>query len=175
PSTGIMALRGQNNVQGASDLGPAPHILPGYQPVANPDVRAKFEKAWGVPISPETGLKSVEMLDRACEGKFKGLFILGEDPAQTDPNVHEVRRALQSLEFLVVQDIFHTETTKYAHVILPGASFAEKDGTFTNGERRIQRVRKAIEPLSGMAEWQVISKLSNLMGYPMTYKHPSEI
>ncbi len=175
PSTGIMALRGQNNVQGASDLGPAPHILPGYQPIANPDVRAKFEKAWGVPVSPEAGLKSVEMLDKACEGKFKGLFILGEDPAQTDPNVHEVRRALQSLEFLVVQDLFHTETTKYAHVILPGASFAEKDGTFTNGERRIQRVRKAIEPLSGMAEWQVISKLSNLMGYPMTYRHPSEI
>ncbi len=175
PSTGIMALRGQNNVQGASDLGPAPNILPGYQSVTNPDVRAKFEKAWNVHIVPEIGLKSVEMLDKACQGEFKGLFILGEDPAQTDPNVHEVRRALKSLEFLVVQDIFHTETTRFADVILPGASFAEKDGTFTNGERRIQRVRKAIEPIAGMAEWQVISKLSCLMGYPMNYDHPSEI
>ena len=175
PSTGIMALRGQNNVQGASDLGPAPNILPGYQPVANADVRAKFENAWDVPISPVAGLKSMEMLDMACQGKFKGLYIMGEDPAQTDPNVHEVRRALKSLKFLVVQDIFHTETTKYADVILPGASFAEKDGTFTNGERRIQRVRKAIEPVAGLADWQIICKIANKMGYPMTYRHPSEI
>jgi formate dehydrogenase alpha subunit len=175
PSTGIMALRGQNNVQGASDLGPLPATLPGYQSVTNPALRAKFEKVWGVPIDPKVGLKSVEMLDRACLGKFKGLYILGEDPAQTDPNVHEVRKALSSLDFLVVQDIFHTETTKHAHVILPGASFAEKEGTFTNGERRVQRVRKAIEPLAGMAEWQVITKLANLMGYPMTYNHPSEV
>jgi formate dehydrogenase alpha subunit len=175
PSTGIMALRGQNNVQGASDLGPLPATLPGYQSVKDPSLRAKFEKAWGVPVSPDVGLKSVEMLEQACQGKFKGLFILGEDPAQTDPNVLEVRRALKSLEFLVVQDIFHTETTKHAHVILPGASFAEKDGTFTNGERRVQRVRKAIEPLAGMAEWQGICRLANLMGYPMKYNHPSEI
>jgi len=175
PSTGIMALRGQNNVQGASDLGPSPNLLPGYQSVTDPAIRAKFEKAWGVSISPKIGLKSVEMLDRACERKFKGLYILGEDPAQTDPNSHEVRRALRSLEFLVVHDIFHTETTKYAHVILPGASFAEKDGTFTNGERRIQRIRKAIEPIAGMAEWEVITRLANLMGYPMKYNHPSEI
>jgi formate dehydrogenase alpha subunit len=175
PSTGIMALRGQNNVQGASDLGPLPATLPGYQSVSNPAVRAKFEKAWKVPIDPLPGFKSVEMLDRACHGKFKGIFILGEDPAQTDPNVHEVRKALKSLEFLVVQDIFHTETTKFADVILPGASFAEKDGTFTNGERRVQRVRKAIEPLAGMAEWEVITKLANKMGYPMTYNDPSEI
>ncbi len=175
PSTGIMALRGQNNVQGASDLGPAPNILPGYQPVVNPDVREKFEKAWGVPISPKVGLKSVEMLDQACGRTFKGLYILGEDPAQTDPNSHEVRRALQSLDFLVVQDIFHTETTKYAHVILPGSSFAEKDGTFTNGERRVQRVRKAIRPLAGKADWQVICELATRMGYPMSYAHPSEV
>jgi formate dehydrogenase alpha subunit len=175
PSTGIMALRGQNNVQGASDLGPAPNILPGYQPVANADVRAKFEKAWDVPISPVAGLKSVEMLDKACQGKFKGLYIMGEDPAQTDPNSHEVRRALKSLKFLVVQDIFHTETTQYADVILPGASFAEKDGTFTNGERRVQRVRKAIEPIAGLADWQIICKVANKMGYPMKYNHPSEI
>ncbi len=175
PSTGIMALRGQNNVQGASDLGPLPATLPGYQSVTDPAHRAKFEKVWGVPVDPKVGLKSVEMLDRACLGKFKGLYILGEDPAQTDPNVHEVRKALRSLDFLVVHDIFHTETTKHAHVILPGASFAEKEGTFTNGERRVQRVRKAIEPLAGMAEWQVITKLANLMGYPMTYNHPSDV
>ena len=175
PSTGIMALRGQNNVQGASDLGPLPATFPGYQSITNPEVREKFEKAWGVAMSPEIGLKSVEMLDKACEGKFKGIFILGEDPAQTDPNVHEVRRALSSLEFLVVQDIFHTETTKHAHVILPGASFAEKDGTFTNGERRVQRIRKAIEPMAGKAEWQVICEIAAKMGYPMSYNHPSEI
>jgi formate dehydrogenase major subunit/formate dehydrogenase alpha subunit len=143
--------------------------------VSDPAVRKKFQKAWKVPIDPLPGLKSVEMLDRACHGKFKGIFILGEDPAHTDPNVHEVRRALKGLDFLVVQDIFHTETTKYADVILPGASFAEKDGTFTNGERRVQRVRKAIEPVSGLAEWEVICKLANRMGYPMTYNHPSEI
>lgn len=175
PSTGIMALRGQNNVQGASDLGPSPNVLPGYQSVKDPAVREKFEKAWGVPISSEVGLKSVEMLDEACQGKFKALFILGEDPAQTDPNAHEVRKALEALDFLVVQDIFHTETTKYADVILPGASFAEKDGTFTNGERRVQRVRKAIGPLAGKAEWQVICELASKMGYPMSYKDPSEI
>jgi formate dehydrogenase major subunit/formate dehydrogenase alpha subunit len=175
PSTGIMALRGQNNVQGASDLGPLPATLPGYQSVTSPEARAKFEKVWNVKISPKPGLKSVEMLDECKRGNFKGLFILGEDPAQTDPDIHHVRKALESVEFLVVQDIFHTETTRFAHVILPGASFAEKDGTFTNGERRVQRVRKAIEPLAGMAEWQVICKISTLMGYQMNYNHPSEI
>jgi formate dehydrogenase alpha subunit len=175
PSTGIMALRGQNNVQGATDMGPMPATFPGYQPVTNEEVRTKFEKAWGVKLSPEIGLKSCEMLDKAAHGDFKGLFILGEDQAQTDADVYHVRKALSSLEFLVVQDIFHTETTQFAHVILPGASFAEKDGTFTNGERRIQRIRKAIEPLSGMAEWQVICELSARMGYPMKYRHPSEI
>jgi len=175
PSTGIMALRGQNNVQGASDLGPLPATLPGYQPVSSEKVREKFEKAWNVKISPKPGLKSIEMLDECKRGNFKGLFILGEDPAQTDPDLHHVRSALEAVEFLVVQDIFPTETTQFAHVILPGASFAEKNGTFTNGERRVQRVRKAIEPIAGMAEWQVISKLSTLMGYPMTYQHPSEI
>jgi formate dehydrogenase alpha subunit len=175
PSTGIMALRGQNNVQGASDLGPLPATLPGYQSVTNPELRAKFEKAWGVKIKDKPGLKSVEMLDECKRGNFKGLFILGEDPAQTDPDLNHVWKALESVEFLVVQDIFHTETTRFAHVILPGASFAEKDGTFTNGERRVQRVRKAIEPIAGMADWQVLCKLSTLMGYPMNYNHPSEI
>ncbi len=175
PSTGIMALRGQNNVQGASDLGPLPATLPGYQPVTDPKVREKFEKAWNVKISPKPGLKSVEMLDECKRGNFKGLFILGEDPAHTDPDLNHVWSALESVEFLVVQDIFPTETTRFAHVILPGASFAEKDGTFTNGERRVQRVRRAIEPLAGMADWQVISRLSTRMGYPMHYNRPSEI
>ena len=175
PATGIMALRGQNNVQGASDLGPLPATLPGYQAVTDPKCREKFQKAWGVTIKDKPGLKSVEMLDECVKGNFKGIFILGEDPAQTDPDIHHVRKALESVDFLVVQDIFPTETTKYADVILPGASFAEKDGTFTNGERRVQRIRKAIEPLAGMAEWEVISKISTLMGYPMPYTHPSEI
>jgi formate dehydrogenase alpha subunit len=175
PSTGIMALRGQNNVQGASDLGPLPATLPGYQPVTDANVREKFERAWNVRISPKPGLKSIEMLDECRRGNFKGLFILGEDPAQTDPDLNHVRAALESVEFLVVQDIFPTETTQYAHVVLPGASFAEKNGTFTNGERRVQRVRKAIEPLAGMAEWEVISRISTLMGYPMDYTHPSDI
>jgi len=175
PSTGIMALRGQNNVQGASDLGPLPATFPGYQSVTDKKVREKFEKAWGVPMSDKPGLKSVEMLDECKRGKFKGLFILGEDPAQTDPDLNHVNRALESVEFLVVQDIFHTETTKHADVILPGASFAEKNGTFTNGERRVQRVRKAIEPLAGKAEWQVISELATKMGYKQSYDSPSDI
>ncbi len=175
PATGIMALRGQNNVQGASDMGPLPATFTGYQSVTDPNVREKFEKSWGVKLPAKPGLKSVEMLDEAKDGAFKGLFILGEDPAQTDPDLRHVREALGSLEFLVVQDIFPTETTRFAHVILPGASFAEKDGTFTNGERRVQRIRKAIEPLSGMAEWQVLCELSSRMGHKMKYDHPSEI
>ncbi len=174
-ATGIMALRGQNNVQGASDLGPLPATLPGYQSVTDPKCREKFQKAWGVTIKDKPGLKSVEMLDECVKGKFKGIFILGEDPAHTDPDLVHVRKALAGVEFLVVQDIFPTETTKYAHVILPGASFAEKDGTFTNGERRVQRIRKAVEPVAGLADWEVICKVSTLMGYPMPYTHPSEI
>lgn len=175
PSTGIMALRGQNNVQGASDLGPLPATLPGYQPVTDAACREKFEKAWSVPIKAKPGLKSVEMLDESAKGNFKALYILGEDPAQTDPHVEHVRRALSALDFLVVQDIFPTETTRLADVVLPGASFAEKDGTFTNGERRVQRIRKAVEPVAGLADWQVICKISTLMGYPMEYANPSAI
>jgi formate dehydrogenase major subunit/formate dehydrogenase alpha subunit len=175
PSTGIMALRGQNNVQGASDLGPLPATLPGYQSVLDQKVRDKFKKAWGVPILDKPGLKSVEMLDECKAGKFKAIYILGEDPGQTDPDLNHVHAALDAVDFLVVQDIFHTETTKHADVILPGASFAEKDGTFTNGERRVQRVRKAIEPLAGKADWQVISELATRMGYEQHYNHPSEI
>lgn len=175
PSTGIMALRGQNNVQGASDMGPMPAIFSGYQSVSDPKLREKFENYWNVKLPTTAGLKSVEMLDEAVKGKFKGVFIVGEDPAQTDPDIHHVRKALSSMEFVVSIDIFHTETTRFAHVILPGASFAEKDGTFTNGERRVQRIRKAIEPLGGKAEWQIITELATRMGYPMNYIHPSQI
>lgn len=175
PSTGIMALRGQNNVQGATDLGPLPATLPGYQAVMDEKVREKFGKAWNVTIKKEPGLKSIEMLDECVKGTFKAIFILGEDPAQTDPDLHHVRKALEAVDFLVVQELFHTETTRFADVILPGASFAEKDGTFTNGERRIQRVRKAIEPLAGMAEWEAICEISTRMGYPMSYDSPADI
>jgi len=115
------------------------------------------------------------MFDEAVKGNLKGMFIVGVDNAQTDPNVYHIQKAMSSLEFLVMQDIFHTESTRFAHVILPGASFAEKDGTFTNGERRVQRIRKAIEPLAGKAEWEVVCELSTRMGYPMKYNHPSEI
>ncbi len=174
-STGVNTLRGQNNVQGASDLGPYPMILPGYQPLSDAAVRAKFEAKWNVSISPEPGLKFPHMLDEAISKKMKGMYILGGDQAHTDPNINKVWKALGSLEFLVVQDIFHTETTKFADVILPGASYAEKDGTFTNGERRVQRVRKAVEPVAGLADWEVIVQLANKMGYPMIYSHPSEI
>ncbi|MDR3089775.1 MAG: formate dehydrogenase subunit alpha [Desulfobulbaceae bacterium] len=175
PATGIMALRGQNNVQGASDLGPLPGTFPGYQPVNDEQCRKKFEAAWGVPLSGQPGLKSVEMIDHCADGKIRGLYILGEDPAHTDPDLNHVRKCLEKIEFLVVQDMFPTETTKYAHVVLPGASFAEKDGTFTNGERRVQRIRKAVEPVAGLAEWESLCRLSTLIGYEMNYRHPSEI
>jgi formate dehydrogenase (NADP+) alpha subunit len=175
PSTGIMALRGQNNVQGASDLGPLPTHLPGYQSLNDPVSRGKFETKWSVSIQDKPGLKSVEMLDECAKGNFKALYILGEDPAHTDPDINHVRKALENIEFLVVQDIFATETTKLADVVLPGASFAEKDGTFTNGERRVQRIRKAVEPVAELADWEVICKISTLMDYPMNYNHPSEI
>lgn len=172
---GVMSLRGQNNVQGATDMAAVPHMLPGYQLVSEPEVRAKFEKKWQAPISPRPGLESLEMYDAARAGKFKGMFLMGVDPAQTDPDLHAVRKSLNALDFLVVLDMFHTETTAFADVILPGASFAEKDGTFTNLERRIQRVNKAIEPIAGKAEWQIICEIATRMGYPMHYNHPAEI
>lgn len=175
PSSGVNTLRGQNNVQGASDLGPYPNILPGYQPVSDDEKRGKFEKAWGVQIQPTIGLKFPQMIDRAIEGKMKGLYIFGGDQAHTDNNISKVWKGLENLEFLVVQDIFHTETTRFADVILPGSSYAEKDGTFTNGERRVQRIRKAVEPVAGMADWEIICAVANRMGNPMTYNHPSEV
>ncbi|OPX82194.1 MAG: Formate dehydrogenase subunit alpha [Methanosaeta sp. PtaB.Bin087] len=175
-STGIMPLRGQNNVQGACDMGALPNAYVGYQPVIDPDIRSKFEEAWKVRLPANPGLTSTEMLEQlACGRGIRGLYILGEDPAQTDPDTNRVRSSLEALDFLVVQEIFPTETTRYADVILPAASFAECDGTFTNGERRIQRVNRAISPISGHANWETISLIAQKMGYPMDYSHPSEI
>jgi len=174
-STGVMPLRGQNNVQGACDMGSLPNVHVGYQAVADGNIQSKFEQAWKVELPATPGQTSTQMLDCAPEGKIKGLYILGEDPAQTDPDTNKVRSSLEALDFLVVQEIFPTETTKYADVILPAASFAECDGTFTNAERRIQRVSKAIPPICGLENWQTICLIAQKMGYPMKYDHPSEI
>ncbi|OGG45235.1 MAG: formate dehydrogenase subunit alpha [Candidatus Handelsmanbacteria bacterium RIFCSPLOWO2_12_FULL_64_10] len=176
PGTGINPLRGQNNVQGSCDVGAMPHALTTYQKLQDPDVRAKFEAVYGRPILATPGLKIPEMYEATVAGKLKGLWIVGYDVLHTDPNTHFVRRALQQLDFLVVQDLFLNETAKLAHVVLPGASFLEKDGTFTNGERRIQRIRKAIPPVGqARADWEVICAISEAMGYPMQYSHPSEV
>ena len=175
-STGVMPLRGQNNVQGACDMGALPNNYVGYQPVTDAKIRSKFEDAWKVQLPASPGLTSTEMMERLAEARgVRGLYILGEDVAQTEPDTNRVRSSLEALEFLVVQEIFPTETTKYADVILPAASFAECDGTFTNGERRIQRVNRAIPPLCGLANWETICLIARKMGYPMKYSHPSEI
>ncbi|MDD1762256.1 MAG: formate dehydrogenase subunit alpha [Methanothrix sp.] len=174
-STGVMPLRGQNNVQGACDMGALPNSYVGYQPVIDSNNLAKFEKAWKVKLPATPGETSTQMLDHVTDGKIKGLYMLGEDPAQTDPDSNRVRASLKALDFLVVQEIFPTETTKYADVILPAASFAECDGTFTNGERRIQRVSKAIPAICGLENWQTICRIAQKMGYSMNYSHPSEI
>jgi formate dehydrogenase major subunit len=172
---GVNPLRGQNNVQGSCDMGSFPHELPGYRHVADTTVRAQFEAAWGVQISPEPGLRIPNMFDAAVAGSFKGLYCQGEDIAQSDPNTQHVSAALEAMECIVVQDIFLNETAKFAHVLLPGSSFLEKDGTFTNAERRISRVRQVMPPLPGLADWEVTVKLSNALGYPMKYAHPEEI
>jgi formate dehydrogenase major subunit len=172
---GVNPLRGQNNVQGSCDMGSFPHELPGYRHVSDDEVRAEFGAAWGATLASEPGLRIPNMFDAAMEGSFKGLYVQGEDIVQSDPNTQHVTEALSNLECLVVQDIFLNETAKYAHVFLPGASFLEKDGTFTNAERRISRVRRAMKPLAGLADWEVTVKLSNALGYPMNYTHPSQI
>jgi formate dehydrogenase major subunit len=172
---GINPLRGQNNVQGACDMGSFPHELPGYRHVSDSTVRAEFEAAWGVPIDPEPGLRIPNMFDAALSGQFKGLYCEGEDIVQSDPNTQHVAAAMMAMECVVVQDLFLNETAKYAHVFLPGSSFLEKDGTFTNAERRISRVRKVMPPKAGYADWEVTQLLANALGYPMNYTHPSEI
>ncbi len=174
-STGVNPLRGQNNVQGACDMGALPNVFPGYQKVTDPAVREKFEKAWGVSLPGDVGLMIPEMFDAANAGEIKAMYILGENPVLTDPNANHIKAGLEKLEFLVVQELFLTETAQYADVVLPGASFAEVDGTFTNTERRVQRVRKAIEPLAGRNNWQPIMEISNRMGYQMNYNTTEEI
>lgn len=172
---GVNPLRGQNNVQGACDMGSFPHELPGYRHVSIDSVREPFEKLWGVTIKNEPGLRIPNMFDAAVAGRFKGLYCQGEDLAQSDPNTQHVEDALRNLDCLIVQDIFLNETAKFAHVFLPGASFLEKDGTFTNAERRISPVRKVMAPLSGKADWEVTMVLSKALGFEMNYQHPSEI
>ena len=175
PGVGVNPLRGQNNVQGSCDMGSFPHEFPGYRHVSDGSVRALFESAWGVTLEAEPGLRIPNMFDAALDGSFKGLYVQGEDVAQSDPNTQHVTDALSALECLVVQDLFLNETAKFAHVFLPGSSFLEKDGTFTNAERRISRVRKVMPALAGMEDWQVTVALAEAMGYPMPYQHPSQI
>ncbi len=172
---GVNPLRGQNNVQGSCDMGSFPHELPGYRHISDATVRSQFEQAWQCKLEPEPGLRIPNMFDAAVDGVFKGLYCQGEDIAQSDPNTKHVTAALMAMECIVVQDLFLNETAKYAHVFLPGSSFLEKDGTFTNAERRISRVRKVMPPKAGKSDWEVTMALSNALGYPMHYQHPSEI
>jgi formate dehydrogenase major subunit len=172
---GVNPLRGQNNVQGSCDMGSFPHELTGYRHISTDAVRHQFESAWGVTLDPEPGLRIPNMLDAAVDGTFMGIYIQGEDIAQSDPNTKHVTAGLEAMECVVVQDIFLNETANYAHVFLPGTTFLEKDGTFTNAERRINMVRQAIPPVPGYADWEVTMKLSKALGYEMNYSHPSEI
>lgn len=173
---GVNPLRGQNNVQGACDVGALPDYLPGYQKVIDPTVRRKFEEAWDARLPGEPGITSTEMIKQAGEGKIKGLYIMGENPMISDPDINHVRSVLENLEFLVVQDIFLTQTARLADVVLPAASYAEKEGTFTNTERRVQRVRQALSPPGqSRADWKIICDLSAKMGYEMSYQSAEEI
>jgi formate dehydrogenase major subunit len=172
---GINPLRGQNNVQGSCDMGSFPHEFPGYRHVSDDSVRHQFEVAWGVSLLSEPGLRIPNMFEAALDGEFKALYIEGEDIAQSDPNTQHVTAAMTSMECVIVQDLFLNESAKFAHVFLPGSSFLEKDGTFTNAERRISRVRKVMQSKSGYADWEITQLLSNAVGYPMNYSHPSEI
>ncbi|MEO6919537.1 MAG: formate dehydrogenase subunit alpha [Collimonas sp.] len=172
---GVNPLRGQNNVQGSCDMGSFPHELPGYRHVSDSTVRGEFEQAWGVTLSPEPGLRIPNMFDAALDGSFMGLYCEGEDIVQSDPNTQHVTAAMAAMECIVVQDLFLNETAKYAHVFLPGSSFLEKDGTFTNAERRISRVRKVMPAKAGKSDWEVTVALSNALGYPMNYSDPSQI
>ena len=172
---GVNPLRGQNNVQGSCDMGSFPHELPGYRHVKSPEVRAIFEKVWGVSIDPEPGLRIPNMLDAAVDGTFKGLYCQGEDILQSDPDTKHVSAGLAAMECVIVHDLFLNETANYAHVFLPGSTFLEKDGTFTNAERRINRVRKVMAPRNGYEDWEVTQMLANAMGAGWTYTHPSQI
>ena len=172
---GVNPLRGQNNVQGSCDMGSFPHEFPGYRHVSDVATHSMFENAWQTNLSNEPGLRIPNMFDAALDKSFMGLYCEGEDIAQSDPDIKHVHAALRAMECVIVQDIFLNETAKFAHVFLPGASFLEKDGTFTNAERRISPVRKVMRPLAGYADWEITQMLSNALGYPMNYTHPSEI
>ena len=175
PGVGVNPLRGQNNVQGACDMGSFPHELTGYRHLSDQATRKLFEAEWRVALDPEPGYRIPNMFDAAIDGEFKGLYVQGEDFAQSDPDTQHIYAALSAMECVIVQDLFLNETAKFAHVFLPGCSFLEKDGTFTNAERRISPVRKVIAPLSGMDEWEITCRLATAMGYEMRYSHPSEI
>ena len=172
---GVNPLRGQNNVQGACDMGSFPHELAGYRHISDANARAIYEKLWGVTLDKEPGLRIPNMLDAAVEGTFKAIYIEGEDILQSDPDTHHVSAGLAAMECVIVQDLFLNETANYAHVFLPGSTFLEKDGTFTNAERRIGRVRKVMSPKNGLGDWEITVKLAEAMGVPMNYSHPSEI
>jgi len=175
PGVGVNPLRGQNNVQGACDMGSFPHELTGYRHISEAPTRALFEAAWGGALDKEPGLRIPNMLDSAVDGHFKGIYIQGEDILQSDPNTKHVQAGLSAMECVVVHDLFLNETAEYAHVFLPGSTFLEKDGTFTNAERRIQRVRKVMAPKTGLADWEVTLALAAAMGVPMPYDHPSDV
>lgn len=172
---GVNPLRGQNNVQGSCDMGSMPHEFPGYRHVEDDEARAEFEQAWGVKLSTDPGLRIPNMLDLAAEGSFKALYCVGEDIAQSDPDTQHVTHALESMECVIVQDLFLNETAMYAHVFFPGASFLEKNGTFTNAERRISPVRRVMAPKNGMEDWEITARLSAALGYEMQYQHASDI
>ncbi len=175
-ASGVCPLRGQNNVQGACDMGALPNVFPGYQPVDDDKTRDKFEAAWKTELPAAPGLTLVEMMHAAEAGSIRGMYIMGEEPALTDPDSLQVANALKKLDFLVIQNIFLGETGKYADVVLPGASFAEKDGTFTNTERRVQRIRQAIRPVANSRpDWKIITSISRSLGYAMPYSHPCQI
>jgi formate dehydrogenase major subunit len=172
---GVNPLRGQNNVQGACDMGSFPHEFSGYRHVSDDATRTMFEKLWGRPLDNEPGLRIPNMFDAAIEGTFKGIYVQGEDILQSDPNTKHVTAALAAMECVVVQDLFLNETANYAHIFLPGSTFLEKDGTFTNAERRINRVRKVMSPKNGMADWEITLAIAKAMGFEMPYSHTSEI
>ena len=175
PGVGVNPLRGQNNVQGACDMGSFPHELSGYRHISDANTRALFEADWGVSLDPEPGLRIPNMLDAAVDGSFKAIYIQGEDILQSDPNTHHVAAGLKAMDCVIVHDLFLNETANYAHVFLPGSSFLEKNGTFTNAERRIQLVRKVMEPVNGLEDWEVTQALANAMGLGWNYTHPSQI
>jgi predicted molibdopterin-dependent oxidoreductase YjgC len=176
PGGGVNPLRGQNNVQGACDMGALPNVFSGYQHVENDELRKKFEKGWGKELPPKQGLAVTEMMEKAISGELKALYIMGENPMISDPDILHVAEALKKLEFIAVQDIFLTETAEFADIVLPSTSFAEKDGTFTNTERRVQMVNKAIEaPGQSRLDWEIICDLATRMDYPMEYGSVAEI